>query len=450
MLTGNSFNNEIKFHKLQKNIGQYIKQNNNNNNTNTNITVQIVLNDNIYGYIGANKKLINGNTNNNWRQLRINPYINSLKRNARGLQSTINKNRTDEIRVTIFLNNKVDGMITANKFKSKRKRIQNSIEVFLPSGKRSKRIIEFNNKKRKQQLSMLHGPPKKKHKQEKSKSSNTKKMLGSYRKLTEDEKKYFKEQSNQYNNKPVLREHEYNNPSKLWQERLKVLQKRRKIIINEMKLFIEYSKENLQHTERMNWESVLAPLSFGSESRFCWALLFLKSTNNVSDAVSCNHFRILIKKIGNLTMKKLVKDKFFASQILRQCSKWVKNSFAINNICKYIIKEREGNYRLSYNELINFFEMGPKTAALIMYSVFGEITTVPVDSHVYEIAKKLNWSDGTSAEEVAWHFQYLVPDDMKIAINDACGSIKQQGLKNVERVCKGNKRMHKLIKILIK
>ena len=68
-------------------------------------------------------------------------------------------------------------------------------------------------------------------------------MLGSYRKLTEDEKKYYKEQSNLYNNKPVLREHEYNNPSKLWQERLKVLQKRRKKIINEMKLFIEYSKE---------------------------------------------------------------------------------------------------------------------------------------------------------------------------------------------------------------
>ena len=63
-----------------------------------------------------------------------------------------------------------------------------------------------------------------------------------------------------------------------------------------------------------------------------------------------------------------------------------------------------------------------------------------MDSHVYKIAKKLYWSNGTSKEEVAWHFERLVPNNMKIAINDACGSIKQEGLKKIERTCKDNKK----------
>ena len=37
--------------------------------------------------------------------------------------------------------------------------------------------------------------------------------------------------------------------------------------------------------------------------------------------------------------------------------------------------------------------MGPKTISILMYSVCGKISTVPVDSHVYETSQKLGWSN---------------------------------------------------------
>ena len=44
----------------------------------------------------------------------------------------------------------------------------------------------------------------------------------------------------------------------------------------------------------------------------------------------------------------------------------------------------------------------------------------------------------------------IVPNNMKITINDACGLIEQQGLENVIKIYKGNEKVIPLIKKLIK
>ena len=97
---------------------------------------------------------------------------------------------------------------------------------------------------------------------------------------------------------------EYNSPTKIWKKRLVLLTQKKKNILQEMKLFINFYKKNLRHTERANWETVLNSFPLASESRFCWSLLFCKSTNGVGDVITCNHFCEVIKRVGKLLMIK--------------------------------------------------------------------------------------------------------------------------------------------------
>ena len=88
-------------------------------------------------------------------------------------------------------------------------------------------------------------------------------------------------------------------------------------------------------------------------------------------------------------MKKLIDNEFFPYQLLRQTSKWVKNGVAVVWIIKYILEERQGDFNLNFAQFINFHEMGPKTTSLLMYSVFGKISTVPAPN-LYKLPELLN------------------------------------------------------------
>ena len=112
------------------------------------------------------------------------------------------------------------------------------------------------------------------------------------------------------------------------------------------------------------------------------------------------------------------------------------NTIAIQNVFKYIVKEKQRNFHLKFNEFINLREFAPKIVSLILYCVFNEITTVTVDRHVKNISKKLGWCNGTAEYEISWQFCHLIPNDMKIAINDARGSIMQYGLEKAKDDCK--------------
>ena len=90
-----------------------------------------------------------------------------------------------------------------------------------------------------------------------------------------------------------------------------------------------------------------------------------------------------------------------------------------------------GNYTLPFDEFINFHQIGPKTAALLMYSAFDILCTVPVDIHVSNMASQLGWINGIDNDEISWQLKQYVPSSMYIDINDACGAIIHEKVKNV-------------------
>ena len=155
----------------------------------------------------------------------------------------------------------------------------------------------------------------------------------------------------------------------------------------------------MKHTERANWESVFDPLPLNSESRFCWGLLFSKSTNGVSDKITCNHFRKIIKKVGDLTLDKIIDDEIFICRLLCNSSKQNMNTVAVQNVCNFIVKENKRNFCLKFEELINFRDFAPKTVSLLLYCVFNKVTTVIVNRHVKNISKALGWCHSVSDDD---------------------------------------------------
>ena len=111
------------------------------------------------------------------------------------------------------------------------------------------------------------------------------------------------------------------------------------------------------------------------------------------------------------------------------------NTVAVQNLCNFIVKENKRNFRLKFEELINFREFAPKTVSLLLYCVFNKVTTITVNRHVRKISKALGWCHRVSKDdEISWHFYHLVPKNMKIIINDACGAIMQYTLEEAKKI----------------
>ena len=146
------------------------------------------------------------------------------------------------------------------------------------------------------------------------------------------------------------------------------------------------------------------------------------------------------EKVGDLTLDKIIDDEIFICQLLRGCSKQNMNTVAIQNICKFIVNENKRDFHLKFEDMINFREFGPKTVSLLLYCVFNKVTTVTVDRHVQRVSKALGWCHSVSEDdEISWHFYHLVPKNMKIIINDACGAIMQYTLEEAKKICSNKK-----------
>jgi endonuclease III len=182
-------------------------------------------------------------------------------------------------------------------------------------------------------------------------------------------------------------------------------------------------KETME-SERNRWSDVLAPFEIASLDRVLWAVAFLKSTNGVADKVSCGHFRKLIGKHPNMSLAIHQNPQEIAS-LLRQTSKWVKNTFVLVGIFKHIEQKWNGKPSQDLHDWLNFREIGPKTAALLLHAAFNKATALPVDSHVWYAFRKWGWTNAKSPDECSWQSSRWIPPDYYIKTNDTIGSIRQ-------------------------
>jgi endonuclease III len=249
--------------------------------------------------------------------------------------------------------------------------------------------------------------------------------IGTFRPLTDPEKSYFDFAKQYYQHIPTRRtsEHSFFSPPAPWKKRLQLLTPPDQFI-TQMDALIQFSNKFCHDSERNNWNDVLAQLQKGTIEHLIWAVAFLKSTNGVADTVSCGHFAKVIAKVPNLTLQ-VYKDPYLIAAIIRQTSKWVKNTFVLVNIFRYIDEVWNGTPSDDFREWLMFFEIGPKTASLIFTSVFDQTVALPVDSHVWHAFRKWQWTTAKSPDECSWQASKWMPPSYFIKTNDAIGSIRQ-------------------------
>jgi hypothetical protein len=240
-----------------------------------------------------------------------------------------------------------------------------------------------------------------------------KESLGTVCPLVQEEKEYFAFMAPIYMDAPLRKVKcvDWCCPPPSWLERYKLLDTRKINLVLESIHLV--ANEACQNTPRFKWMETLQDLPPGV-SRFVWCLMFCKATNGVSDVVVCNHFKLAIQKMGSLSIDQLIAKPVLIAQILRQTSKWAKNTVStqalfiplsrlsqtpqcfnawlqviILKILTDIQTTRKGVIPLDLKEWIQYHEMGPKTAALLLWSYIGKETTVPVDSHVITCMRAL-------------------------------------------------------------
>ena len=175
-------------------------------------------------------------------------------------------------------------------------------------------------------------------------------------------------------------------------------------------------------SEHNNWNQILQPLPIGSLQQVLWALAFLKSTNGVADKVSCSHFKKLISKDPNISLD-FCDSPYKITAMIRQTSKWVKTTYVLVNIFRYIRDIWKGELSLDFHQWLKFKEIGPKTAGLLFHAAFSLVYALPVDSHIWHTFKKWKWTNARSEDECSWQALDWMEKQYYIKTNDAIGSI---------------------------
>lgn len=258
----------------------------------------------------------------------------------------------------------------------------------------------------------------------------SKEKIGTVRPLLPEEIRYFDFAQKFYKEIPPTRKkkHNFSNPPLPWQKRKNAFTAPTEaLFISQMDALFQFAtvdcRESAQ-SERNRWEDVLGPFEIGSLDRVLWAVAFLKSTNGVADKVSCGHFRKLITKCPTLSLE-IHKDPYALASLIRQTSKWVKNTFVLINIFKHIKYEWSGVPSQDFHDWLNFYEIGPKTASLLLHSAFNKAAALPVDSHVWFAFRKWGWTNAKTPDECSWQASLWIPPAYYIKTNDVIGSIRQ-------------------------
>jgi endonuclease III len=259
------------------------------------------------------------------------------------------------------------------------------------------------------------------------KASLPKERIGTLRPLLEPEIKYYEFAQTYYMTLPTLREHthKFSNPPMTWKARLSAFIPPENFSFL-MDHLIQFASLRCSKSERNNWNKVLPEdiLPYGTLNRVLWSIMFLKSTNGVADKVSCGHFLKLIQKQTTLSIDSYL-DPHSIAAMIRQTSKWVKNTFVLVHIFRHIKEEWNCKPSHNFHDWINFYEIGPKTASLFFHAAFNELVTLPVDSHVWFAFKKWNWTNAKNEDECSWQAYNWMDPKYFIATNDAIGSIRQ-------------------------
>jgi endonuclease III len=111
--------------------------------------------------------------------------------------------------------------------------------------------------------------------------------------------------------------------------------------------------------------------------------------------------------------------------MLRQTSKWVKNTFVVMNIFQHIATEWKGVPSQVFSNWLMFYEIGPKTGSLIFHAAFGKMMTLPVDSHIWHAFRQWGWTNAKGTGKCSWQASQWMDLSYFILTSNVIGSIRQ-------------------------
>ena len=94
-------------------------------------------------------------------------------------------------------------------------------------------------------------------------------------------------------------------------------------------------------------------------------------------------------------------------------------------ILEDILVNHKGEPPATVTEWVRYFEIGPKTASLLQWTLTGHSDWVPVDSHVGKTFQRWHWTTAKSPSECSWQAMKWFPPEYNICINNAIGAICQ-------------------------
>ena len=135
----------------------------------------------------------------------------------------------------------------------------------------------------------------------------------------------------------------------------------KELIVNLIKFTSDYCSDTL----RQAWESAMDLCGKpGSLKRCMLALLFIKATNGVVDAVTVPYFKEIAQQMADkndplyrMTLEDLTHPTYVAPLICR-CSKWVKNTYFICGVAQYIIDHKGSEFSIYSIKLNDTFSSG--------------------------------------------------------------------------------------------
>ena len=81
----------------------------------------------------------------------------------------------------------------------------------------------------------------------------------------------------------------------------------------------------------------------------------------------------------------------------------------LKRACQIMVKDHDGKVPRTMNEMLKLPGVARKTANCVLYSAYGEITGIPVDTHVKRLSKRLGLSKNHNPDKIEKDLMVLIP-----------------------------------------
>ena len=97
--------------------------------------------------------------------------------------------------------------------------------------------------------------------------------------------------------------------------------------------------------------------------------------------------------------------------LIKECGLYHNKAKNIVAACRALVEQYDGAVPSTREDLMKLSGVGQKTAGVVLLAAFGD-DQIPVDTHVFRVARRIGLSDGNTPEKVEQQLRELIDRDM--------------------------------------